>query len=46
MLIASVAVANDLPLYTCNPSDVTGIDELELAAVPHPDAAGRPPVGQ
>jgi len=38
VLIASVAVANDLPLYTCNPSDFTGIDDLALVAVPHPDA--------
>jgi hypothetical protein len=37
-LIASVAVANDLPLYTCNPDDFTGMDELALVAVPHPDA--------
>jgi tRNA(fMet)-specific endonuclease VapC len=38
VLIASVAVTNDLPLYTCNPSDFTGIDDLALVAVPHPDA--------
>lgn len=38
VLIASVAVANDLPLYTCNPSDFTDIDGLALVAVPHPDA--------
>ena len=38
VLIAAVAVANDLPLYTCNPSDFTGIHELTLVAVPHPDA--------
>ncbi len=38
VLIASVAVANDLPLYTCNPSDFTGIEDLTLVAVPHPDA--------
>ncbi len=42
VLIASVAVANDLPLYTCNPSDFTGIDELTLVAVPHP-GTGSPP---
>jgi len=39
VLIASVAVANQLPLYTCNPSDFSGIEELTLVAVPHPDAA-------
>jgi len=38
VLIASVAVANDLPLYTCNPDDFTGIDDLALVAVPHPDS--------
>lgn len=38
-LIASVAVANDLPLYTCNPSDFTGMSGLTLVAVPHPDAS-------
>ncbi len=36
-LIAAVAVANDLPLYTCNPSDFTGMTDLTLVAVPHPD---------
>jgi len=36
-LIASVAIANDLPLYTCNPQDFTGIPDLDLRAVPHPD---------
>ena len=42
VLIASVAVANDLPLYTCNPGDFTGIGELMLVAVPHP-GTGSPP---
>lgn len=36
-LIASVAIAEDLPLYTCNPNDFTGIPQLELRTVPHPD---------
>jgi len=36
-LIAATAIANGLPLYTCNPADFTGIDELDLLAVPHPD---------
>lgn len=36
-MIAAVAVANDLPLYTCNPDDFRGIDMLEVVAVPHPD---------
>lgn len=38
VLIASVAVANELPLYTCNPGDFAGIEALTLVAVPHPDA--------
>ena len=36
-MIAAVAVANELPLYTCNPDDFTGIDGLEVMAIPHPD---------
>jgi len=36
-LIASVAIAAGLPLYTCNPQDFGGIQELDLRAVPHPD---------
>ena len=38
-LIAAVAIANDLPLYTVNPSDFTGIDGLQLVSIPHPDNA-------
>ncbi len=38
-LIAAVAVANALPLYTCNPRDFAGIDELELVPVPHPSTS-------
>src|SRR6056297_2197725 len=37
-LIAATALANGLPLYTVNPSDFQGIDDLEVVAVPHPDA--------
>jgi tRNA(fMet)-specific endonuclease VapC len=36
-LIAAAALANNLPLYTCNPSDFAGIPELEVVSVPHPD---------
>lgn len=36
-MIAAIAIANDLPLYTCNPADFAGIDGLELVAIPHPD---------
>lgn len=36
-MIAAVALAHDLPLYTSNPADFTGIDGLRVVAVPHPD---------
>ncbi len=36
-MIAATAVAAELPVYTCNPSDFIGIDGLEVAEVPHPD---------
>jgi tRNA(fMet)-specific endonuclease VapC len=36
-MIAAIAIANDLPLYTCNPDDFTGIEGLEVVAVAHPD---------
>lgn len=37
-MIAAVAVANDLPLSTCNPDDFAAIDRLHVVEVPHPDA--------
>lgn len=42
-LIAASAIAEGLPLYTCNPRDFAGIDELDLRTVPHPDRAGPTP---
>jgi tRNA(fMet)-specific endonuclease VapC len=36
-MIAATAIANDLPLYTINPADFSGIDGLDLRPVPHPD---------
>ncbi len=33
-MIAATAVANGHPLYTCNPSDFAGIEDLEVIAVP------------
>jgi len=36
-MIAAVALANDLPLFTCNPADFEHIDGLDLRPVPHPD---------
>jgi predicted nucleic acid-binding protein len=35
-MIAATALANDLPIYTCNPDDFDGIDGLEVVAVPVP----------
>ncbi|MBA2570638.1 MAG: type II toxin-antitoxin system VapC family toxin [Chloroflexi bacterium] len=39
-MIAATALANDLPLYTCDPADFAGIGGLAVVAVPHPDASG------
>jgi len=36
-LIAASALAEGVSLYTCNPDDFTGIDGLDVQAVPHPD---------
>jgi hypothetical protein len=38
-MIAATALANDLPVYTCNPADFGGIDGLEVVAVPVPRSA-------
>ena len=35
-MIAATALAHALPVYTCNPEDFTGIDGLEVVAVPVP----------
>ena len=32
-MIAAIALAHDLPVYTCNPDDFTGIDGLKVVAV-------------
>lgn len=37
-LIAATAIANQLPLYTCNPRDYAGIDALDVVEIPHPEA--------
>jgi len=39
-LIAAIAVARGLPLYTVNPEDFRGINKLELVEIPHPDEPG------
>ena len=36
-MIAATAIANELPLYTCDPDDFTGIDGLVVVTVPHPE---------
>jgi predicted nucleic acid-binding protein len=33
-MIATTALANDLPVHTCNPDDFNGIDGLDVVAVP------------
>ena len=35
-MIAATALANGLPVYTCNPNDFAGIDGLEVVSVPLP----------
>jgi hypothetical protein len=35
-MIAATAIANELPVYTCNPADFEGVDGLEVVAVPVP----------
>lgn len=37
-MIAAIAIANELPLYTCNPDDFTGIEGLDVVAIRHLDA--------
>jgi hypothetical protein len=36
-MIAATAMANNLPIYTCNPMDFSGIDGLDVVTVPIPD---------
>lgn len=38
-LIAATAIANGLPVYTCNPDDFAGIDGLTVVPVAVPDSA-------
>jgi tRNA(fMet)-specific endonuclease VapC len=37
-MIGAIAMANGLPVYTCNARDFDGIDGLRVEPVPHPDA--------
>ncbi|MFN8110312.1 MAG: type II toxin-antitoxin system VapC family toxin [Thermoleophilia bacterium] len=32
-MIAAIAISNDLPLYTCNPDDFSGIEGLQVISV-------------
>jgi len=41
-MIAAVAIANQLPIFTCNPGDFEGIDGLDVIAIAHPDSAAPP----
>ena len=43
VMIAATALANGLPLYTCNPKDFAGIDGLTVVAVPVPGGHEREP---
>jgi len=36
-MIAAIAIAREMPLYTCNPEDFRGIDGLTVVAIAHPD---------
>ena len=37
-MIAATAIAGGLPIYTCNPDDFNGIDDLEVVGLPVPPA--------
>jgi tRNA(fMet)-specific endonuclease VapC len=38
-MIAATALANGLPVYTCNPDDFAGIDDLDVVTVASPGSA-------
>jgi tRNA(fMet)-specific endonuclease VapC len=46
VMIAATALANGLPLYTCNPKDFKGIDGLTVVPVPVPGPAPSEPEPQ
>jgi predicted nucleic acid-binding protein len=41
-MIAATALANCLPVYTCNPADFNGIEGLNVVAVPVPGVERSP----
>jgi predicted nucleic acid-binding protein len=43
-MIAATALANCLPVYTCNPADFNGIEGLSVVAVPVPGVERSPGV--
>jgi hypothetical protein len=40
-MIAAIAIANGLPIHTCNPADFEGIDRLEVVPVTVPRGSRR-----
>jgi tRNA(fMet)-specific endonuclease VapC len=38
-MIAATALANQLPVYTCNPDDFAGIPDLDVVSIPTPPQA-------
>ena len=46
VMIAATALANGLPLYTCNPKDFKGIDGLTVVPVPVPSPTPSEPKPQ
>jgi tRNA(fMet)-specific endonuclease VapC len=38
-MIAAIALANELPVYTCNPDDFAGIAGLHVVSIPTPAPA-------
>ena len=38
-MLAAVAIANGLPVYTVDPNAFAGIDGLDVVAIPHPRTA-------
>jgi len=36
-MIAAIAIAREMPLYTCNPDDFRDIDGLTVVVIAHPD---------